>query len=181
MDTDPARLRTVSDLASAIASKRPGAVEAGVARAIRDVIQRKGLVPSSYAGSGRTAAALFDEAAACRALILTELSRIGLSGDVLIGARQCMNNRHGPDHYGPKEGPKTLREDRLVPIIAHLRDGAAWYFHLYLVPEYPGISASVIGGTFSPSRDGAAPHDFASTITLQLLPILGPLVQGQRD
>lgn len=178
MDTDPDRLRTVSDLAHAIASQRPGAVEAAVARSIRDVIVRRGIEPSSHAGSGRNAAALFDEAAACRALIVVELSRIGLSGGVLIGARQCMNNRHGQDHYGPKEGPKRLRDDRLVPIIAHLRDGAAWYFHLYLVPEYFGIPGNVIGGAFSQSTDGAAPHPFASTITVQLLPVLGPLVQG---
>lgn len=180
MDTDPARLRTASDLAGAIASRTPGAVEATVARAIRDVIARKGIVPSSYAGSGRTAAALFDEAATCRALIAMELNRIGLSSDMLIGARKCMNNTHGEDHYGPKEGPKMLREDRLVPVIAYLRDGTPWYFHLYFVPEYYGVPGTVIGGTFSRSTDGAAPHDFASTITLPLLPILGPLVQGQR-
>lgn len=183
MDTEPARPRTVSDLAQAITSKRPGAVEAAVARAIRDVIQRKGMMPSSYAGSGRTAAALFDEAAACRALIAIELNRIGLLSSALIGARQCMNNVYGleGDGYGPREGPKTLREDRLVAIIAHLRDGDPWYFHLYLVPEYFGIPCNVIGGTFSRSTDGSAPHPYATTITLQLLSILGPLVQGQKD
>lgn len=177
MDIESSRPRTVSDLAQAIASKRPGAVEATVARAIRDVIQRKGLVPSSYAGSGRTAAALFDEPAACRALIAMELNRIGLSSDALIGARKCMNNVWGSegDQYGPKEGSDAFRKDQLAAIIVHLRDGTPWYFHLYLVPEHFGVPGNVMGGTFSRFKDGAVPHDFATTVTLQLLPILSPL------
>lgn len=177
MSLAPNRPRTVSDVAKLVA-EQTGAAEASIARLLRDVIARKVVLPATYGGTGPTAPALFDEAATCRAVLLMELDRLGLSTDSLIeAASKCLNNERGRDGdgYGPTDTPG--RADRLATIIPKLRAAETWYFHLYLIPEYFGRAGNVLGGTFSESTDGQTPHPFAITITLPLLPILGPIVQ----
>lgn len=65
------------------------------------------------------------------------------------------------------------RPDRLASLLPDLRSGKAYYFHLYLVPDFFQKPGDVLGGTFSDSSDGGSPHTFnCRTITFNLLPVL---------
>src|SRR5689334_3987433 len=52
-------------------------------RQTREFLRIKALVPTAYAGEGRTAAAVFDEAGVCRAMILYTLASLGLDFSLL--------------------------------------------------------------------------------------------------
>src|SRR5712691_1393470 len=62
------------------------------ARQIRGLIRCDALDPRGYAGDGKTAAAVFDEAGVCRAMVLHSLASLGLDFSALAMANRVLRN-----------------------------------------------------------------------------------------
>lgn len=83
-------LVTLSEAAELFAATEPDLRAEYFNRQLRNLTQKGVLTPTSYRGSGRTAAALLDEEQLCRGRLLSVLSRIGLQPDQLRRVNQIL-------------------------------------------------------------------------------------------
>lgn len=125
------KLMTVGSLADRLAALT-GNSSAYHARQLRGLIRAGALKPVMYGGEGQTAAALFDEAGLCCAMILHTLASLNLEFDLLAVATIATRNL---DPHARKAGAVEPAE-ALPFAIARIRGGEKMYLQLAM-PEWP--------------------------------------------
>jgi hypothetical protein len=173
--TPDGRLITVGGLADRFASIT-GSPSSYHARQLRGLIRSKALEPRGYAGEGRTAAAVFDEAGVCRAMVLHTLASLNLDFSLLAIANRVTRNLD-PAARTPNVAEPT---DAMEFAIRRIRAGKPFYLHLSF-PAWPMDKAvSKLMGWLSPnptiSSSEKSPVKYRAHIVLPLHEILLPLL-----
>ena len=86
------QLMTIGQMAARLSGTLGGNTVEYHARQLRGWVQNGILQPITYRGEGRTAAALFDDAALLKARLCWAMVRVGLLPNQIEVATRCMNN-----------------------------------------------------------------------------------------
>jgi hypothetical protein len=178
-----ARLITVAGVADRLASVT-GKPASFHARQLRGFIHSNALVPRAYAGEGRTAAAVFDETAICRAMILYTLASLGLDFSFLeITNRVTLElTSRITRNLDPKARISNTVEptDAVEFAIERIRAGQHFYLYLGFPTEPLGDALGGLMGWVTPDRripdNENSPVKYRAHIVLPLHTILRPLL-----
>lgn len=102
------------------------------ARQLRTQIRGGALKPATYGGEGPTAAALFDEAGLCRAMVLHSLASLNLDASLLSTASGLTQSLDDAARTPGKLEPA----DAMAFAIEKIREEKPMYFHLAF-PVWP--------------------------------------------
>jgi hypothetical protein len=169
------KLITVAGVADRLASVT-GKPASFHARQLRGLIRSKAIEPRTYAGEGPTAAAVFDEAGVCRAMVLHTLASLNLDFSLLAIANRVTRN------LDPAARTANFVEptDAMEFAIGRIRAGKPFYLHLSFLAWPVEKEAAGLMGWLSPNLTIPAPEKspvkHRAHIVLPLHTILLPLL-----